>query len=166
MSDWALGGWYQGAVERPSPNFGPRPAGAVVSLVVLHNISLPPGDFGGDWVEAFFENRLPASAHPYFASIADLQVSAHFYIRRNGEIVQFVGGDDRAWHAGRSSWEGRDNCNDFSIGIELAGTDDLPYTDAQYLGLWGLLLTLFERYPIESVAGHCHIAPGRKTDPG
>lgn len=163
---WQADGWLAGADPRPSPNFGERPADAEVSLVVLHNISLPPDEFGGDWVEDFFLNRLDASAHPYFEQIATLQVSAHFYIRRDGRIVQFVGCDRRAWHAGASCWAGRDNCNDYSIGIELEGCDSKPFDARQYAALWPLLDALRTRYPIAAIAGHCHVAPGRKSDPG
>lgn len=163
---WQPDGWLEGADWRPSPNFGPRPAGADVSLVVIHNISLPPDEFGGDWVEDFFLNRLDAAAHPYFATIADVQVSAHFYIRRNGRVVQFVGGDQRAWHAGTSCWQGRENCNDYSLGIELEGCDSQPFAPAQYTALWALLESLRLRYPITAIAGHSDIAPGRKSDPG
>ncbi len=162
---WQADGWLEGAIWRPSPNYGERPAGEV-SLVVVHNISLPPDEFGGDWVEAFFLNRLDPLAHPYFATIADAQVSAHFYIRRDGRIVQFVGCDRRAWHAGQSQWCGRSNCNDYSVGIELEGSDMQPFAEPQYAALWMLLAALRQRYPIVAVAGHSHIAPGRKTDPG
>jgi AmpD protein len=163
---WGANGWLREVRCVPSPNFGERPAGETVSLVVLHNISLPPDDFNGQCVEAFFTNCLDRSAHPYFAEIADLQVSAHFFIRRDGVIVQFVSADQRAWHAGQSSWAGRDNCNDFSIGIELEGCDTQPFADAQYAALWPLLDGLSQRYPIAAIAGHSHVAPGRKTDPG
>lgn len=166
MTVWLEGGWLASAERLPSPNFGPRPAGTAVSLVVLHNISLPPGEFGGNWVEDFFLNRLDAAVHPYFATISGQQVSAHFYIRRDGRIVQFVGGDARAWHAGRSSWFGRDNCNDYAIGIELEGSDDVPFLAEQYAALWTLLDALRGRYPIVAIAGHSDVAPGRKTDPG
>jgi AmpD protein len=165
MSRWQADGWLNGVEWRPSPNCGPRPAGAV-TLAVIHNISLPPGEFGGDWVTDFFLNKLDAAAHPYFAEIADLQVSAHFYIRRDGHLIQFVGSDQRAWHAGRSSWCGQNECNDFSIGIELEGSDETPFTTAQYAALWQLLDALRERYPLTAIAGHSDIAPGRKTDPG
>jgi len=134
--------------------------------VVIHNISLPPDQFGGDWVERFFLNGLDPDAHPYFATIATIRVSAHFYVRRNGTVVQFVGCDRRAWHAGQSSWCGRGNCNDFSVGIELEGCDSRPFESAQYAALWDLLDALRARYPIAAVAGHSHVAPGRKTDPG
>lgn len=163
--DWQADGWLKGVTWLPSPNFGERPVGEV-SLVVVHNISLPPDEFGGDWVEAFFLNRLDPQAHPYFATIANVQVSAHFYVRRDGRITQFVGCDQRAWHAGNSQWCGRDNCNDYSVGIELEGSDTLPFTPAQYGALWGLIEALRQRYPIVAMAGHSDIAPGRKTDPG
>lgn len=162
---WQADGWLEGVTWLPSPNFGERPAGEV-SLVVVHNISLPPDEFGGDWVEAFFLNRLDPQAHPYFATIADVQVSAHFYVRRDGRIIQFVGCDQRAWHAGNSQWCERANCNDYSVGIELEGSDTQPFTVAQYAALWGLIDALRQRYPIAAIAGHSDIAPGRKTDPG
>jgi AmpD protein len=163
--DWRAEGWLDGVAWLPSPNFGARPAGAV-SLVVLHNISLPPDEFAGDWVEQFFLNRLDAQAHPYFASIAGLQVSAHFYIRRDGRVIQFVACDQRAWHAGRSQWCGREDCNDYSVGIELEGSDTQPFTAAQYAALWPLIDALRQRYPIAAIAGHSDVAPGRKSDPG
>lgn len=159
-------GWLDNAVHCPSPNFGERPAGAVVSLLVLHNISLPPGEFATQAVTDFFLNRLDATAHPYFAEICDLQVSAHFYIARDGALTQFVSTDQRAWHAGQSCWQGQENCNDFSIGIELAGSDNTPFAAAQYTTLWPLIEALRQRYPITAVAGHSDVAPGRKTDPG
>jgi N-acetyl-anhydromuramoyl-L-alanine amidase len=162
-------GWLQQARRVDSPNFGPRPAGAVAELIVIHNISLPPGCFGGDEVEQLFCNSLDWSAHPYFEEIRGLQVSAHFLLRRCGELVQFVAVDDRAWHAGLSCWRGRDNCNDFSIGIELEGSDELPYTDAQYHILAALTRALIDHYPAlgpEHLVGHADIAPGRKSDPG
>lgn len=163
---WQPDGWLEGVRWLPSPNYGERPDGAPVSLVVIHNISLPPDQFGGDWVEDFFLNRLDPVVNPYFSTIFELQVSAHFYIRRDGRVVQFVGCDQRAWHAGQSCWGARDNCNDYSVGIELEGSDTQPYADEQYEVLWPLLDALRARYPIASIAGHCHIAPGRKTDPG
>lgn len=166
MNAWQENGWLATVDRKESPNFGERPAGTDVSLVVVHNISLPPGEFGGDWVEDFFLNRLDAAVHPYFAEISGLQVSAHFYVRRDGRVVQFVGCDQRAWHAGRSDWCGRDNCNDFSVGIELEGCDEQPFTEAQYAALWHLLDALRQRYPITAIAGHSDIAPGRKSDPG
>lgn len=134
--------------------------------MVIHNISLPPDDFSGDAIERFFVNRLDPAAHPYFATIAELQVSTHFYIRRSGRVVQFVACDRRAWHAGQSCWVGVENCNDYSVGIELQGNDFEPYTEAQYESLWAVVDALRIRYPIDALAGHCHIAPGRKTDPG
>ncbi|MDR1889540.1 MAG: 1,6-anhydro-N-acetylmuramyl-L-alanine amidase AmpD [Zoogloeaceae bacterium] len=159
-------GWLAVARRVESPNFGLRPAGTRVSLVVLHNISLPPEEFGGAYVEDFFTNRLNPAAHPYFAEIAGVEVSAHFFVRRDGEIVQFVSADARAWHAGRSSWQGRENCNDYSIGVELEGSDCQPFTPAQYAALWSLLEAIRVAYPVVAVAGHEHIAPGRKSDPG
>jgi AmpD protein len=166
MSQWSTDGWLAGANWLPSPNFGDRPAGESVSLVVIHNISLPPDEFGGGWVEDFFLNRLNATVDPFFSTISELQVSAHFYIRRDGRVIQFVGCDRRAWHAGQSCWCERDNCNDYSVGIELEGSDSQPYTAEQYAALWPVLDALRARYPISGIAGHCHIAPGRKTDPG
>lgn len=163
---WSADGWWQGARRVESPNFGARPAGSAVSLVLIHNISLPPGKFGGVDVERFFTNQLDPAAHPYFATIATLRVSTHFFSRRDGELLQFVSADQRAWHAGASCWQGLEDCNDFSIGIELEGTDDLPYALPQYQSLNILLESLCARYPIRNVAGHCHVAPGRKTDPG
>jgi N-acetyl-anhydromuramoyl-L-alanine amidase len=163
---WADGGWLEGVKHLPSPNFGERPLPQEVSLIVVHNISLPPSEFGGGWVERFFLNELDPAAHPYFAEIAELQVSSHFYIRRDGTVVQFVGCDQRAWHAGRSSWCERDNCNDYSIGIELEGSDFEGFTAEQYDALWTLIEALRGRYPITAIAGHNDIAPGRKTDPG
>lgn len=162
---WQAGGWLEAVEWLPSANFGERPGGEV-SLVVLHNISLPPEEFGADWVERFFLNQLDPSAHPYFATIAGVEVSAHFYIRRDGRVIQFVGCDQRAWHAGNSTWCGRDNCNDYSVGIELEGSDSQPFTPAQYTALWPLLDALRQRYPIVALAGHSDVAPGRKTDPG
>ncbi|MEY2633889.1 MAG: 1,6-anhydro-N-acetylmuramyl-L-alanine amidase AmpD [Pseudomonadota bacterium] len=159
-------GWWSAARRADSPNFGPRPAGVTLSLLVIHNISLPPGEFGGAAVEAFFCNRLDPAAHPYFAEIAGLEVSAHFYIRRDGEVVQFVATTERAWHAGRSQWQGRENCNDYSLGVELEGTDDQPYSAAQYAALERLVVALQQVHPLQALAGHCHVAPGRKTDPG
>lgn len=166
MSSWQADGWLEGATWLTSPNFGQRPEGEEVSLIVIHNISLPPAQFGGDWVEDFFLNRLDPTAHPYFATIADAQVSAHFYIRRDGRIIQFVSCEQRAWHAGQSSWAGRENCNDYSVGIELEGTDVLAFSVAQYDALWRVINALIARYPIKAIAGHSDIAPTRKTDPG
>jgi len=155
-----------GIRHAPSPNHDARPAGADVSLLVIHNISLPPGQFGGPYIEQLFTNRLDTRAHPWFARLAGLRVSAHFLIRRSGAIVQFVATDKRAWHAGVSCYAGRTRCNDFSIGIELEGTDTLPYTDAQYATLAALTRLLRTRHPLATARGHVHIAPGRKTDPG
>lgn len=149
-----------------SPNHDPRPPGTDIELVVVHGISLPPGRFGGDGIVRLFTNRLDPRADPYYASIAAMRVSAHFLVRRDGELVQFVGCLDRAWHAGVSSWKGREHCNDFSIGIELEGTDDLPYHAAQYTMLARLVRALRRAYPIIDVVGHSDIAPGRKSDPG
>jgi N-acetyl-anhydromuramoyl-L-alanine amidase len=163
---WQGDGWLKGVRWVRSPNQGPRPAGSAVSLVVVHNISLPPDDFSGNWVERFFLNRLDAGAHPYFAEIAGLQVSAHFLIRRDGRVIQFVGCDRRAWHAGQSAWQGRDSCNDYSVGIELEGSDTHAFAAPQYAALWRVVDALGARYPVTAIAGHCHVAPGRKTDPG
>ncbi len=149
-----------------SPNCDARPLEARIELIVLHNISLPPRVFGGSGIVDLFLNRLPPDVHPYYAGIAHLRVSAHFLIRRDGELVQFVSCAQRAWHAGVSSWRGRERCNDFSIGIELEGTDDIPFEDAQYQRLCALVALLRERYPVVDVTGHADIAPGRKTDPG
>lgn len=166
MKTWQSDGWLARAHRLPSPNYGERPPAATVTLIVIHNISLPPDEFGGNWVEDFFLNRLDPLAHPYFATIAGLQVSSHFYLRRTGEIVQFVGCDRRAWHAGQSTWRGLGNCNDYSVGIELEGSDSSPFEPAQYEALWQVIDALRGRYPIEAIAGHCHVSPGRKTDPG
>lgn len=149
----------------PSPNCDARPA-PIIDLLVIHSISLPPGIYGGDEVERLFTNRLQVDSHPYFAQLAGLRVSSHFYIRRDGALVQFVPCLQRAWHAGLSSWQGRQRCNDFSIGIELEGVDVLPFEDAQYRALADLTLALREAYPLCGIAGHSDIAPGRKTDPG
>ena len=154
------------ARQIPSPNHDPRPDDATIRLVVVHGISLPPGCYGGDEIAALFTNRLDPAAHPYFEAIAGLRVSAHFLVRRDGALVQFVRCADRAWHAGASCWAGVARCNDFSIGIELEGVDDEPYEDAQYGTLVALVAGLRACYPIEDVVGHSDIAPGRKTDPG
>jgi AmpD protein len=159
-------GWCVDARRIESPNHDARPAGMAVELVVIHNISLPPREFGGAGIIDLFLNRLDPGAHPYYAGIAALRVSAHFLIRRNGELLQFVSCDARAWHAGVSLWRGRERCNDFSIGIELEGADDIPYDDAQYQRLNALLAVLYTRYPIAGIQGHSQIAPTRKTDPG
>lgn len=161
-------GWLQPhpIVRRaPSPNCDARPGHAVVSLLVLHNISLPPGQFGGEHVVQFFQNTLNIDSHPWFENIRDLKVSAHFFVRRTGEVVQFVPTTRRAWHAGVSQFRGRARCNDFSVGIELEGTDTLPYTAPQYRTLRRLVRALRARHPLRAVRGHEHIAPGRKTDP-
>lgn len=158
--------WLDGVERRPSPHFGPRPPGTHIDLIVVHSISLPPGEFGGDQVQALFTNRLDWDAHPYFQQMRGLQVSAHFYIRRDGQLWQFVSCNERAWHAGRSSHLGRDNCNDFSVGIELEGLEGGQFEDAQYESLAVLSAALRARYPIRHIAGHEHIAPGRKQDPG
>lgn len=160
------GGWYRFARQLPSPNFGPRPPRAHTDLIVLHSISLPPGVYGGDYVQQLFTNQLDWELHPYFKTIEGLQVSAHFYIRRNGEVWQFVSCDDRAWHAGASHYRGRDNCNDDSIGIELEGLEGDTFDAAQYEALAVVLPALAQQYPIAHLAGHEHIAPGRKIDPG
>lgn len=160
------GGWYAFAQHHASPNFGPRPPGALIDLLVLHSISLPPGQYGGDAVRQLFTNTLDWNAHPYFKSIEGLQVSAHFFIRRDGQLFQFVGCDDRAWHAGASHYRGRANCNDDSIGIELEGLEGEPFEDAQYETLQALCPAIAQRYPVCHIAGHEHIAPGRKADPG
>jgi AmpD protein len=152
-----------------SPNCDARPPGCEVSLVVIHGISLPPGHYGGPEIDQLFTNRLDAAAHPYFTGIAGLKVSAHLLIRRDGELVQYVPFNLRAWHAGESSYEGCSACNDFSIGVELEGQDDEAYTDAQYAQLAAVLQVLIETFPHLSagrIAGHCDVAPGRKTDPG
>jgi AmpD protein len=159
-------GYVMPARQVRSPNRDRRPRAMPISLLVIHGISLPPGEFGGDDIAGLFTNRLDLGAHPYYASLAGLRVSAHFLIRRDGELVQFVGCAERAWHAGVSSWKGRERCNDFSIGIELEGTDDSPYAPAQYTMLARLVRLLSRTYPIEGVVGHSDIAPGRKTDPG
>jgi AmpD protein len=159
-------GWLEGARRIPSPNCDARPEGASVTLLVVHNISLPPGEFGGDGVIDLFTNRLDPAAHPYYVGLQALRVSAHFFIRRDGELIQFVPCGRRAWHAGASRWCGRERCNDFSVGVELEGTDDIPYRDAQYATLAALTRQLQARYPITAIAGHSDIAPGRKTDPG
>lgn len=163
--DWD-GGWLRQAIRLDSPNFGPRPPQACIDLVVVHSISLPPGQYGGDAVQQLFTNHLDWDTHPYYQQIRGLEVSAHFYIRRNGEVWQFVSCDDRAWHAGRSHYRGRDNCNDDSIGMELEGLEGDTFEPAQYEALAALCQALARRYPITHVAGHEHVAPGRKQDPG
>ncbi|PXW95863.1 AmpD protein [Sphaerotilus hippei] len=159
--------WWRPAVAVPSPNHGPRPAGAVPTLVVLHSISLPPGRYGGEAVERLFTNRLDPRAHPSFAALEGLEVSAHFVIRRGGTVQQYVGVERRAWHAGRSSWRGRDNCNDYSVGLELEGLEGRCFSASQYRVLARLLPQLAQRWTtLREVVGHEHVAPGRKRDPG
>ena len=159
-------GWLSCAQHQPSPNFGLRPAGADINLAVIHSISLPPGQYGTGCVQQLFANQLDWDAHPYFQSIRGLEVSSHFFITRSGEVWQFVSCDDRAWHAGKSQWCGRENCNDFSIGIELEGLEGMTFETAQYHALTELCQALVAQYPITHIAGHEHIAPGRKQDPG
>lgn len=166
VCQWRDDGWLANVRHCPSPNCDDRPDTASVELVVVHAISLPPDEFGGPGVEQLFTNRLVATEHPYFARICELKVSAHFFIRRDGEVLQFVSTDRRAWHAGVSSWEGRECCNDFSVGIELEGCDTRPFADCQYRELARLIALLRERHAIKDVVGHADIAPGRKTDPG
>ncbi len=149
-----------------SANCDDRPDGAAITLLVIHSISLPPGEFGGDGVIELFTNRLNPRAHPYFATIAGLKVSSHFFIRRDGEIIQFVSCLRRAWHAGESCWQGKERCNDFSIGIELEGNDSTPFSDTQYTALASLTRCLCRHFPISAITGHADISPGRKTDPG
>lgn len=160
--------WYRHAIRLPSPNFGPRPSPASdsVDLVVVHSISLPPGQYGTGAVQRLFTNTLDWDAHPYYQQIRGLQVSAHFFIERSGQLWQFVGCDQRAWHAGQSFYRGRANCNDDSIGIELEGLEGLSFEEAQYQTLASLCNDLAARYPLKHIAGHEHVAPGRKADPG
>ncbi|OFZ90978.1 MAG: N-acetyl-anhydromuranmyl-L-alanine amidase [Betaproteobacteria bacterium RBG_16_64_18] len=159
-------GVLEQAIQVSSSNCDERPDGESITLVVIHAISLPPGEFGGDAIRRLFTNTLDCTAHPYFETLRELRVSAHFLIARGGEVVQFVPCGKRAWHAGASRYDGRDGCNDFSVGIELEGTEDVAYTDAQYEALTALVGALYERYPIADVVAHSDIAPGRKTDPG
>ena len=161
-----LNGWNPGARRLESPNFGPRPAGGAIDLLVVHSISLPPGQYGGGFVQALFTNQLDWNAHPYFQSIRDMQVSSHFLIARDASLWQFVSCDQRAWHAGASTFCGRENCNDFSIGIEMEGLEGHTFEPAQYASLVRLCQGLRTQYPIEHIVGHEHIAPGRKQDPG
>ena len=163
------GGIATPARQVASPNRDARPPGTEITLLVVHGISLPPGEFGGDGILDLFTNRLDPVAHPYYAAIAGLAVSAHFLIRRDGALIQFVPCGERAWHAGASAWKGRGRCNDYSIGVELEGADTVPYTDAQYAALAGVARALMQAYPAitpERIAGHSDVAPGRKTDPG
>ena len=162
-------GWLKSAQKLLSPNCNQRPLTSEVSLLVVHSISLPPGEFGGGYVQNFFQNQLDASIHPYFETIANLQVSAHLLIERDGKVTQFVNFNERAWHAGASCFDGIENCNDYSLGIELEGSDDCPFTDAQYTSLVKVTRQLLLTYPKltpERITGHQQIAPGRKTDPG
>lgn len=162
-------GWHRHARQVPSPNYNARPPGTEVDLIVIHAISLPPGEFGKGYVECFFRNELPVAVHPYFREIQELRVSAHFLIDRRGRLTQFVSTEARAWHAGQSLWEERSNCNDFSIGIELEGTESDPFTCAQYLRCARLCRQLQQRYPAITdarIVGHQDVAPGRKWDPG
>jgi N-acetyl-anhydromuramoyl-L-alanine amidase len=165
----AATGLVLGARQVLSPHLDERPAGTQPELIVVHGISLPPGEFGGPWIDRLFTGHLPPDAHPYFRDIAAARVSAHVLIRRDGEIVQYVPFAQRAWHAGTSEYCGRQSCNDFSIGIELEGTDEMPYENAQYDSLSALITALLATYPSLSpdrIVGHSDIAPGRKTDPG
>jgi AmpD protein len=162
-------GLMRGAEQIASPNFDPRPPGVEAELIVVHGISLPPGEFGGPWIDRLFTNTLPAELHPYFAEIGSMRVSAHLVVRRDGALAQFVKFTDRAWHAGKSCYDGREACNDFSIGVELEGADNIPYEDAQYTALADAVAALCAAYPRLSpdrLVGHSDIAPGRKTDPG
>jgi AmpD protein len=159
-------GWWPAARRYESPNFNERPAGAAVDLIVLHNISLPAGRFGGPHIADLFSNRCDFSADPSFADLRGLEVSSHFLVRRDGRVIQFVACGQRAWHAGVSSFDGRDNCNDYSVGIEIEGSDHVAFSPAQYDSVAALIAALAARYPIAAIAGHEHIAPGRKTDPG
>ena len=162
----AADGWSSSVTRINSPNFDTRPELTTINLLVIHNISLPPGQFTGSCVQDLFCNQLDTSTHPYFEQLRGLRVSAHFFIRRDGGIWQFVSCHNRAWHAGISSFMGCAQCNDFSIGIELEGTDEVPFTQTQYVVLARLTHALKKRYPLQNVVGHQHIAPGRKTDPG
>jgi AmpD protein len=166
--EWAIeaSGWARAARRLPSPNQDARPDGARIELLLIHNISLPPGQFGTGDIERLFTNCLDHEAHPYFAGLRGLRVSAHFLIAREGQLVQFVGCAERAWHAGESVFEGRARCNDFSIGVELEGTDTLAFTDAQYEVLARLARALFAAYPLRAVRGHSDVSGPRKTDPG
>jgi N-acetyl-anhydromuramoyl-L-alanine amidase len=170
MARWQIvDHWLHGAQRVPSPNQSERPAAADISLLVIHNISLPPGQFGGPWISDLFCNQLSVDFHPYFAEICHLQVSSHLLIRRDGSVLQYVPFDRKAWHAGRSSFAGREECNEYSIGIELEGSDFTPFTDYQYERLQQVTQLLLDGYPTlssERIAGHSDIAPGRKTDPG
>ena len=159
-------GWLSGVRKIESDNYDPRPPGASIDLLVIHNISLPPEQFGGTAIIQFFTNQLNSDEHPYYQQLKGVRVSAHFLIRRGGGIIQFVPCQGRAWHAGVSSWQGRSRCNDFSLGIELEGSDSVPFTDQQYLALTRLTRRLQRSFPFRHITGHADIAPGRKTDPG
>ncbi len=159
-------GWLSGVRRVASPNHDARPAHTPVTLLVIHNISLPPDEFGGPAIAQFFTNTLDCDAHPYYAQLRGVKVSSHFLVRRDGGVVQFVPCNRRAWHAGVSEWQGRTRCNDFSIGIELEGSDSVPYDSPQYKALSRLTRYLKRRYPIRDIVGHADIAPVRKTDPG
>ncbi len=162
-------GWLEPVTQLVSPNYDERPDEDDIYGIIIHNISLPPGEFGGPWIADLFLNQLDANAHPYFVEIADLKVSSHLLIRRDGEIQQFVPFTKRAWHAGQSCWQGRERCNDFTIGIEIEGDDFSPFAEEQYKQLASVIKLLIATYPklsTEQIAGHEHIAPGRKTDPG
>jgi AmpD protein len=160
------GGWLWPCLHQASPNFGVRPADAAIDLLLLHSISLPPGRYGGDAIRQLFTNRLDWDEHPYYEGLRGLQVSAHFVIRRTGALWQFVDCDQRAWHAGASSFQGRPNCNDYAIGIELEGLEDCPFEAVQYRCLSWLCSALLQRYALRHITGHEHVAPGRKRDPG
>jgi len=162
---WSAG-WWRGAQRCPSPNFDERPHGTPITLAVLHSISLPPGDYGGDAIERLFTNRLDWDAHPYFGTIRGLKVSAHFLVRRDGGVLQFVSCDQRAWHAGQSVWRGRPDCNHYSVGIEIEGLEGSTFEAPQYRQVGRLLRALAARYPIDEAVGHEDVAPGRKFDPG
>jgi AmpD protein len=162
-------GLMRGAKQIASPNYDARPAGVEADLIVIHGISLPPGEFGGPWIERLFTNTLPAEIHPYFAEVAPLRVSSHVVVQRDGALTQYVSFADRAWHAGQSNYQGRAACNDFSVGVELEGTDTLPYEATQYEALAAVVAALCAAYPrlsADRLVGHSDIAPGRKTDPG
>ena len=164
-----IDGWLRGARIVASPNFNQRPSGTAISLLVIHNISLPPGQYGGDHIEHFFTNQLDCTLDPFYKEIEGVAVSSHLFIKRTGEIIQFVPFTNRAWHAGRSVFESCEECNDYSIGIELEGTDDDPYTEAQYQSLTSITQSLMLEYPElnkDHIVGHSDISPGRKTDPG
>lgn len=161
-----INGWLSGVRRIASPNCDARPPGTAINMLVIHNISLPPGEFGGEAIAQLFTNILDTEAHSYYAQLRDLKVSAHFLVRRNGEIIQFVPCSKRAWHAGTSLWQGRSCCNDFSIGVELEGSDQVPFSDRQYAALARLTRLLQRTYPLRAIVGHADIAPERKTDPG